>query len=153
MPPIPRVWYSIWSGGPGVPRPMIYAIFLVFSMINRHIQFFQRVPKGFPPSAPWWGHVGEGGCVVRMVPVLRLTVCHISCVSCWCLFFKCVVVWVIGAGVVAGGLSVCLSFGLFARLFVCLAGNLLVCLFSCPPACQSVVLCVCLFLCLLFVCR
>ena len=57
-----------------------------------------------------------------------------------------------GASVVAGGLSVCLSFGLFALLFVCLSVGLLVCLFICPLVCQSVGLCVCLSGFLQFVC-
>ena len=57
-----------------------------------------------------------------------------------------------GASVVVGGLSVCLSFGLFALLFVCLSVGLLVCLFICPLVCQSVGLCVCLSGFLQFVC-
>ena len=91
-----------------------------------------------------WGHVGDGGCVVRMILVFRLTVYHTSSVCYWWFSFEFAVVWIIGAGVVAGGLSVCMSFGLFARLFVCLSVNLLVCLFICPLVGQSIGLWVCL---------
>ena len=100
-----------------------------------------------------WGHVGEGGCVVRMVPVLRLTVCHISCVSCWCLFLLNVLWFESLVRVLL--LVVCRSVYLSVCLPVCLCVWQAICWFVCLVARLLVnQLCcvfVCFFVCCLFV--
>ena len=99
-----------------------------------------------------WGHVGEGGCVVRMVPVFGLTVYHASCVCVvgasfflircglnhWC---GCCCWWFVG-------LSVFRSVSPFVVVFVKQSFGLLVYL----PTCLSISCVVCLFVSLFAVC-
>ena len=101
-----------------------------------------------------WGHVGEGGCVVRMVPVFKLTVYHTSCVCVLFVVFRLNLLCFESLERVLL-LVVCRSVCLSAGLPVCLCVCQTICWFACLSARLFVnQLCcvfVCFFACCLFV--